>query len=142
MVSLTLPRELLERIILLLETKSMLKCRLVNREFNAIIQSSTSVQYYLTCKAAGVIDNPQSTLSYAERLEALKKREDAWRKLEPVFETTIKVDDEMLPVYELTAGNFFLCDKNQKDLYYCHLPSSPQDNPEWFRIPGHGPGQS
>ncbi|KAM6497491.1 hypothetical protein JOM56_007964 [Amanita muscaria] len=120
----------------------MLKCRLVNREFNAIIQSSTSVQYYLACKAAGVIDNPQSPLSYAERLEALRKWEDAWRKLTPVFETTIKVIDQPWTLFELTAGNYFLSDRNGKDLYYCRLPSSPQDNPQWFSIPGYGPGQS
>ncbi|KAM6497489.1 hypothetical protein JOM56_007962 [Amanita muscaria] len=122
----------------------MLKCRLVNRDFNAIIQSSTLVQYYLASKAAGVTDNPQSPLSYAERLEALTKREDAWRKLTPVFETTIKTDHPST-TYELTAGNYFVIDKNRKDLYYCHLPSSPPEdnrNPHWFRIPGHGPGQS
>ncbi|KAM6497732.1 hypothetical protein JOM56_005680 [Amanita muscaria] len=141
-ISLTLPRELMERILLLLDIKFMLKCRLVNREFHAIIQSSTLLQYYLACKASGVIDNPQSPLSYAERLEALKDREDAWRKLKPVFEMTIKANDLPSTLYELTAGNFFLGDKNRKDLYYCRLPSSPQDNPQWFRISGHGPGQS
>ncbi|KAM6504135.1 hypothetical protein JOM56_001078 [Amanita muscaria] len=141
-ISLTLPRELVEHILLLLDTRPMLKCRLVNKEFNAIIQSSTLVQYCLACKAAGVIDNPQSPLSYAERLEALKTREDAWKNLRPVFETTIKVNDQSWGLYELTAGNYFRKDKNEKDLYYCHLPSSPQDNPQWFRIPGHGPGQS
>ncbi|KIL62120.1 hypothetical protein M378DRAFT_81729, partial [Amanita muscaria Koide BX008] len=140
---LTFPRELVERILLLLDTKSILRCRLVSREFNAIIQSSTLVQYYLTCRAAGVIDNPQSPLSYAERLEALKKREEAWTKLTPVFETTItNAIDQPSTLYELTAGNYFTSDKIRKDLYYCRLPSSPQDNPEWFRIPGHGLGQS
>jgi hypothetical protein len=128
----------MEHIFLLLDTKYMLKCRLVNREFNAIIQSSTLVQYYLACKAAGVIDNPQSPLSYTERLEALKKREDAWRKLKPVFETTMDIDEGP---GESTAG-YYCLRQNQKDLYCCHLPSSPQDNPQWFRIPGHGPGQS
>ncbi|KAM6497481.1 hypothetical protein JOM56_007954 [Amanita muscaria] len=120
----------------------MLKCRLVNREFNVIIQSSTLAQYYLACKAAGVVDNPQSPFYYAGRLEALKKREDAWRKLKPGFETTIKVFDQPSTLYELTAGNYFLLDHNGKDLYYCRLPSSAQDNPQWFSIPGHGPGQS
>ncbi|KAM6498857.1 hypothetical protein JOM56_006805 [Amanita muscaria] len=116
----------------------MLKCRLVNREFNAIIQSSTLVQYCLACKAAGVVDNPQSPLSYAERLEALNKREDAWRKLEPVFEITI---DAHAGISELTAGYVF-GGKNRKDLYCSHLPSSPRDNLQSFSIPGHGPGQS
>ncbi|KAM6495009.1 hypothetical protein JOM56_009632 [Amanita muscaria] len=133
-----LPRELVERILLLLDAKSMLKCRRVNREFNAIIQSSTLVQYYLACKAAGVVDNPQSPLSYTARLEALKKREDAWRKLKPVFETTTDIDEGP---GESTAG-YYCLRQNKKDLYCCHLPSSPQDNPQWFRIPGHGPRQS
>ncbi|KIL62129.1 hypothetical protein M378DRAFT_166112 [Amanita muscaria Koide BX008] len=120
----------------------MLKCRIVNREFNAIIQSSTLLQYYLACKAAGVVDNPQSPLSFPERFEALRKREDAWRKLNPVFETTIKPIDLPSPLYELTAGNYFLSDENQKDLSYCRLPSSPQDSPQWVSIPCHGPEQS
>ncbi|KAM6497451.1 hypothetical protein JOM56_007924 [Amanita muscaria] len=139
-ISLPLPHELMEHILLLVDTKSMLKCRLVNREFNAIIQSSTLVQYSLACKAAGVINNSQSPLSYAERLEALKKREDAWKKLTPVFETTIKVIEQSSTFYELSAGNYFILDKSGKDLYYCRLPSSPQDNPQWLRIPGHDPG--
>ncbi|KAM6497469.1 hypothetical protein JOM56_007942 [Amanita muscaria] len=137
----TFPRELVERVLLLLDAKSILRCRIVSREFNAIIQSSTLVQYHLTCTAAGVIDNPQSPLSYAERLEALKKREEAWTKLTPVFETTINAIDPS-QLFELSAGNYFRSDKTQQDIYCCHLPSSPQDNPEWFRIPGHGAGQS
>ncbi|KAM6500889.1 hypothetical protein JOM56_003903 [Amanita muscaria] len=141
-ISLTLPRELVERILLLLDTKSILKSRLVNREFNAIIQSSTLVQYYLACTAAGVIDNPQSPLSYAERLEALKKREGGWRKLTPMFETTIKPIDQPSTLYELAGGSYFLTDEHRRDLYHCHLPSSPEDNPQWLRIPGHGPRQS
>ncbi|KIL62095.1 hypothetical protein M378DRAFT_13054, partial [Amanita muscaria Koide BX008] len=72
----------------------------------------------------------------------LKKREDAWRKLTPVFETTIKIIDKPSTLYELAAGNYFLIDKNRKYLYYCRLPSSPQDNPKWSPIPGHGPGQN
>ncbi|KIL62092.1 hypothetical protein M378DRAFT_804991 [Amanita muscaria Koide BX008] len=139
---LILPHELVERIFLLLDTKSVLRSRLVNREFNAIIQSSTSVQYYLACEAAGVIDNPQSPLSYGERLEALKQREDAWRKLKPAFETTIKTNDLPSALYDLSAGNLFRLDKNRKELHYCRLPSSPQDSPQWFRILGYGPSWS
>ncbi|KIL58177.1 hypothetical protein M378DRAFT_86867 [Amanita muscaria Koide BX008] len=141
-ISLAPPRELVECILLLLDTKSMLTCRLVNREFNDIIQSSTLLQYRLACTAAGVIDNPRSPLSYAERLEALLEREDAWRKLKPVFETTIKVNHQPWSIYELTGGRFFLSNNNRKDLHYCHLPSSPQDNPQWIRIPAHGPEQT
>ncbi|KAM6499883.1 hypothetical protein JOM56_005391 [Amanita muscaria] len=139
-ISLALPRELVERILLLVDTESMLTCRLVNREFNEIIQSSTLLQYFLACKAAGVTDNPQSSLSHAERLEALKKREDAWRKLKPVFEMTITVNRQSFSrVCRSAEGFFFLCDDNQKDLKYCHLSSFPQDDPRWIMMPGHGP---
>ncbi|KIL63039.1 hypothetical protein M378DRAFT_164920 [Amanita muscaria Koide BX008] len=139
MTLLTLPHELVERILLLLDTKSVLTCRLFNRQLNAIIQSSTVLQYLQACEAAGVIDNPRSPLSYAERLEALGKREDAWRKLEPVFETTIKGNHLPLTMSYFTGGAYFI---NNNDLHYCHLPSSPQDKPRWSRIPAHGPEQN
>ncbi|KIL63091.1 hypothetical protein M378DRAFT_733816 [Amanita muscaria Koide BX008] len=117
----------------------MLTCKLVNREFNEIIQSSL-LQYFLACKIAGVIDNPQPPLSYAERFEALKKREDAWRKLKPVFEMTISVNRQRFSrICRSTEGVLFLGDHNLKDLNYCHLASFPQDNSQWIKIPGHGP---
>ncbi|KAM6499998.1 hypothetical protein JOM56_005506 [Amanita muscaria] len=141
MTYLPLPRELVERTLLLLDAKSMVTCRLVNRELNEIIQS-TVLQYSLACKAAGVIDNPRSPLSYPERLEALNKWEEAWKNLKPVFKTTIKISHRpsSYPIYALTGGSYFLDDNNLKDLNYCHLPSSPQDNPQWIRIPAH-PGE-
>ncbi|KAM6499837.1 hypothetical protein JOM56_005345, partial [Amanita muscaria] len=133
-----LPRELVERILLLLDTESMLKCRLINREFNYIIQSSALLQYPLACKVAGVVDNPRSPLSCAERLEALKMREDAWRKLKPVFEMTISVKHQtVFQTCYSTEGVFFL--RDGRNLDYCHLTSFPQDKPRWIRIPGHGP---
>ncbi|KIL58188.1 hypothetical protein M378DRAFT_170914 [Amanita muscaria Koide BX008] len=135
----TLPRELVEWILLLLDTESVLTCRLVNREFNDIVQSSTLLQYSLACKAAGVIDNPQSPLSYSERLEALKKQEAAWRKLKPVFEMTIDGINQTSSICFSTEGVYFLGDDNMRDMKYCHLTSFPQDNPRWIRIPGHGP---
>ncbi|KAM6499991.1 hypothetical protein JOM56_005499 [Amanita muscaria] len=131
------PQELVERILLLLDTNSMLTCRLINREFNDIIQSSTLLQYLLACTIAGVIDNPSSPLSYGERLEALLKREEAWRTLKPVFETLIKVNHQPYSIHGLTEGTYFLDDYNRKDLHYCRLPSSPHDNPQWIRIQGH-----
>ncbi|KIL63044.1 hypothetical protein M378DRAFT_12418 [Amanita muscaria Koide BX008] len=138
--SVALPRELVEQILLLLDTKSVLTCRLVNREFNETIQSSTLLQYFLACKAAGVVDNPQSPLSYAERLEALKKREDAWRKLSPVFEMTFGVKHQTASqICRSTEGVYFLTDDNRKDLHYCHLTSFCQDSAQWIRMPGHGP---
>ncbi|KAM6499834.1 hypothetical protein JOM56_005342 [Amanita muscaria] len=138
MTLLTLPHELVERILLLLATGSVQTCRLVNRALNEIIQSSTLLQYFQACQAAGVIDNPQSPLSYPERREALEKRESAWRKLKPVFEMTISIKPQAASSRS-TEGVFFLRDDNRKDLKYCHLTSFPQDDLRWTRIPGHGP---
>ncbi|KIL63085.1 hypothetical protein M378DRAFT_733558 [Amanita muscaria Koide BX008] len=139
-ISMTLPRELVERILLLLHTRYILACRLVSKEFNEIIQSSTLLQYLLACKAAGVADNPRSPLSYAERLEALEKREDSWRKLKPVYDTTISLNRQKASAsHGSIEGVYFVRDDNQKDLNYCHLTSFPQDDPQWIRIPGHGP---
>ncbi|KAM6499877.1 hypothetical protein JOM56_005385 [Amanita muscaria] len=134
--ALTLPHELVERILLLLATESVRTCRLVNRALNEIIQSSTLLQYFQACEAAGVIDNPRSPLSYTERLEALEKREEAWRKLNPAFETTIKVDRQQCS-FSLNEGAYFLGDNHQKDSHYYHLPLSPQDDPRYIRIPRH-----
>jgi hypothetical protein len=120
----------------------MLTCRLVNRELNEIIQSSTLLRYFLACKAASVVDNPRSPLSYCERLEALKKREYAWRNLKPVFEITIEGTHSTTSESSIccsTEGVYFITDDNRKDLNYCHLFSFLQNNPRWIRIPGHGP---
>ncbi|KAM6499814.1 hypothetical protein JOM56_005322 [Amanita muscaria] len=140
MALLTLPYELMERILLLLPAEYVQICRLVNRALNETIQSSTLLQYFQACQAAGVIDNPRSSLSYAERLQALKKRAEAWRKLKPVFEMTIlDTHSPTSSICRSTEGVYFITDDNRKDLNYCHLPSFPQDNPRWIRIPGHGP---
>ncbi|KAM6499846.1 hypothetical protein JOM56_005354 [Amanita muscaria] len=139
-ISMTLPRELVERILLLLHAEYILACRLVSKEFNEIIQSSTLLQYFLVCKAAGVADNPRSPLSYAERREALEKREDAWRQLKPVFDMTISLNRQKASAsHGSIEGVYFVRDDNQKDLNYCQLTSFPQDDPRWIRIPGHRP---
>ncbi|KIL60232.1 hypothetical protein M378DRAFT_168373 [Amanita muscaria Koide BX008] len=141
MALLTLPHELVERILLLLSTKSVQTCRLVNSALNEIIQSSALLQYFQACEDAGVVDNPRSPLSYAERLEALKMREEAWRKLKPAFEMTIidSINPQTAHIYRSTEGVYFFPDDDLKAMNYCHLTSLPQDNPQWIKIPGHGP---
>ncbi|KAM6499756.1 hypothetical protein JOM56_005264 [Amanita muscaria] len=141
MALLTLPHELVERILLLLSTKSVQTCRLVNSALNEIIQSSALLQYFQACEDAGVVDNPRSPLSYAERLEVLKMREEAWRKLKPAFEMTIidSINPQTAHIYRSTEGVYFFPDDDLKAMNYCHLTSFPRDNPQWIKIPGHGP---
>ncbi|KAM6499901.1 hypothetical protein JOM56_005409 [Amanita muscaria] len=103
-ISLTLSYELVEHILLLLDTKSVLTCKFVNRELNEIIQSSILLQYFRACKAAGVIDNPRLPLSYAEGLKALEKWEDAWRMLKPVFEIPSHGHEQGRPGFSASFG--------------------------------------
>ena len=103
-----------------------------------IIRSSTRLQYRQACAAACVIDNPRCNLSYAERLQALKRRENAWVRVTPIFSKTVKVDHVTSEICGLSAGVYFLGDSNLRDMHYCRLPSSPDDDIKWVKIPGHG----
>jgi hypothetical protein len=95
MPSLFLPRELLKQILLLPDLPSILSCRLINKEFNAVIQSSTLLQYRQAGSAAGIINKPHCNLSYTEHLEAFKGRENTWVGLKPMFTKTGKVNHTM-----------------------------------------------
>ncbi|KIL63024.1 hypothetical protein M378DRAFT_164907 [Amanita muscaria Koide BX008] len=104
---------------------------------------SILLQYFLACKAAGVIDNPRSPLSYAERLEALEKREDARRKLKPVFERTINANRRIAAIPRMTEGTFFLHDNNLKDFIFPRPFKTIRDVPFQVINPEQGwPGSS
>ena len=136
---LLLPRELLEQILLQLDPQSLKTCALLSREFNTFIRSSITLQYLIACHAAGVLDNPRCILPYAERYEALLKREKAWSRLQPVFTKTFDVTHGPSSIYDLTAGVYLLGNTNYRDLHYCVLPSTPNDVPQWIALHACGP---
>ncbi|KAF8344628.1 hypothetical protein F5887DRAFT_969911 [Amanita rubescens] len=136
-----LPHELIEQILLKLDPKDIRNCKLISSQFNDFICSSIVLQYLLACQVAGVIDNPHSNLSYADRYDRLLKREKAWSSLQPVFTTTFDATNEPSSIYDLTAGTFLLGDVNYRDLHYCTLPSTPDDIPQWITLNAHGPNR-
>ncbi|KAF8329211.1 hypothetical protein F5887DRAFT_1111444 [Amanita rubescens] len=137
---LALPLDLREQILLQLDGQDIRTCTLLSKEFNIFIRSSIVLQYLIACHAAGVVDNPYCKLSYAERYEALSKREEAWRMFLPVFTRKFDVPNELrFGIHKLNAGVYLLGDSNGRDLRYCTLPSTPDEVPQWATIHGHGP---
>jgi len=136
---LALPLDLLEQILLRLDAQDIRTCALLSKEFNIFIRSSIVLQHLIACHAAGVVDNPHCKLSYAERYEALSKREKAWCRFQPVFKKTFDVPNEpCFGIHKLSGGIYLLGDSNRQDLRYCTLPSTPDEVPQWATIRGHG----
>ncbi len=126
--------------VLRLDTQDIRTCTLLSKEFNIFIRSSIVLQYLIACHAAGVVDNPRCKLSYAERYEALLKREKAWCRFQPVFGETFAVPNEpRFDIHKLSEGVYLLGDSNRRDLRCCTLPSTPDEVPQWATIHGHGP---
>jgi hypothetical protein len=80
----TLPTELIIDILSCLSLHDLTSCR-VNRHLNSIINSSERLQHKIDTAVAGVVDNPNSTLSLLERRDALARRQrtTSERKLFP-----------------------------------------------------------
>lgn len=64
-------------------------CVQVCRLFGSIIQDNAVLQYKIELVVAGMDDGPPSTLGPAERLQMLKRHQEAWRTLGFSDETTI-----------------------------------------------------
>lgn len=88
------------------------------------------------------MDNSHCKLSYPERHEALLKRENAWRTLQPVFTKTFDVLHVPSSFYDLTSGVYCSGDVGRQDVHYCSLPSRPEDILQWNTIYGHGPNRN
>ena len=138
---LALPYDLLERILLYLDAQDVGRCTLVPRQINNFVPSSVILRYRLACHAAGVVDNPCRNLSFAERYEALIKREKAWSTFQPAFIKTFHDAYKASSiVYNLTSGVYLYGDGWGRNLWhYCFLPSTPDDVLRWTTIPSHAP---
>ncbi|KAF8625449.1 hypothetical protein AX17_006850 [Amanita inopinata Kibby_2008] len=136
---LSLPQELVAKTLLQLDIPGIKNCKLVNKELKGIIDASTVIRYLFACEAAGVIDNPHTKASYAERLATLEKHEEAWASLCPTFTSTIRVEHPSSGIYDLTGGICLLGDDNAQDLHYCALPSTQDDEVKWRKMKVCGP---
>jgi F-box domain len=98
------PVELVIDILLHLSLHDLTTCRRVNRTLNSIINDSQAIQHLIDTVVAGVVDNPNSTLSLSERRAALARRQKAW--------------DTGTPQCITTGKNSDLPDVNQSGLYF------------------------
>ncbi|KAF8627030.1 hypothetical protein AX15_004565 [Amanita polypyramis BW_CC] len=136
---LALPHDMLERILLYLDAEDVRKCTLVSMQINRFIRSSVILRYRLACYVAGVVDNPYCTLSFAERYDALMKREKAWCRFQPAFIKSFDDAHEPFPICNLTSGVYLYGDNEGHNLHCCFLPSTPDDVLQWITIPSHAP---
>jgi hypothetical protein len=79
----TLPTELIIDILSCLALHDLTSCHRVNRHLNDIINSSERLQHKIDTAVAGVVDNPNSTLSLLERRDAFARRQKAWDTCQP-----------------------------------------------------------
>jgi hypothetical protein len=135
--------ELIIQILQLLPPNEILSARLLSHNFNSTIQESVLLRYLVEAFAAGVEDNPYCTLSTADRLAALRKRENAWMALSPTFlaeyatpnghQDTIEPGRLIGNIYA-QSGKQYATEDHPNFLDYMHLPTSPDDRPQWKRI--------
>ncbi len=77
------PEELVVKIFSSLPVPDLISCRRVNRYLNGIIDSSKQLQHRIDTAVAGVLDNPNLSLSLLERRDALARRQEAWDTFRP-----------------------------------------------------------
>ena len=103
-----LPLEVIDAILSHVEPRQLLDVRLCCRGLNAAVQRSPLAQYRLECFASGVEDDLDFGLSYMERLELIRRREERWRTLSPKNRVDINVPFKTSGVYDFTGGVFVL----------------------------------
>ncbi|PFH47233.1 hypothetical protein AMATHDRAFT_68200 [Amanita thiersii Skay4041] len=117
---LALPSELLHEIFRCLTPRDLLRCCLVCRCFNLMINNSEFL-YNIELGKHGMVDAGRISVPYVERLQAIKDRHQAWRSLE--WKNVAKVDVAgPCTAYELVAGVF--AKTSGRDLFLSWLPSS------------------
>ncbi|KAF7353791.1 F-box domain-containing protein [Mycena venus] len=136
---LDLPSEILVLILYYLDLPSLIACLATNRRVKSIIDGSSFLQYRMAAQAACVEDNPcgDTTMTSAQRLVALQKRQRAFAELLPSSIRTIPVDnasDILSTFYMLSGGIFAYRDSSMKALRWISLSSNERQSPVWQRL--------
>jgi F-box-like len=134
MTLLDLPNELIVQILSYLARKDLISCQLSNTALYTVINASVLLQFQIALSTFKATDNPSSSLSLSERLQALKGSENAWTFLRKDFNRRIAVNFEVSGIYDLNGGVFLLGNVSQAALHYIKLPSSIEDDIEWKKI--------
>ncbi|KAJ8475000.1 hypothetical protein ONZ51_g6826 [Trametes cubensis] len=100
-----LPGELLFEILKFLDTKHLLRCRLICKDLEAAIKDSLQLQYKIELEAEGLVDGVGCPLPVAERYKLLMERRKRWRYLAWWQATTFPAPASC-QAYELVDGVF------------------------------------
>ncbi|KAL5478455.1 hypothetical protein ACEPAI_2639 [Sanghuangporus weigelae] len=100
-----LPTELLVKIILELDWRSVLRLQLVNSAFNEIVTTHLAVQYHIELGISGMVDGPPipyAPFSTDERLRRLRVYQSRWKHFD--FKRAQTVRKVTGSVWELASG--------------------------------------
>ncbi|KAJ6497106.1 hypothetical protein C8R47DRAFT_333319 [Mycena vitilis] len=130
-----LPSEILILILYNLDFPGLVSCTATNRRVKSIIDSSALLQYRLAAQIACVEDNAGNTsMTSAQRLSALDKRQTAFAELIPTSVRTIQMDEfPILNVYALSGGIFVMTEADRRALRWTPL-ASDEPTPVWERL--------
>ncbi|KAJ8480804.1 hypothetical protein ONZ45_g15519 [Pleurotus djamor] len=142
---LSLPTEILIRILLHVPARHLLTCTQLNRYISNIIKDAAILQYTIEAYFAGaqVLDGSDydklTKSSLADRLDRLKKREAAWRSFRPDFRERIEVPHVASGIYDLSGCIYLLGESGDSRstttaLRYLTLPEHMFDEAKWQRI--------
>ncbi|TFY70926.1 hypothetical protein EVG20_g2079 [Dentipellis fragilis] len=117
---LSIPPEIIHRILEYLDDHSLVVCQQVCHKFRSIVRRSSALQYQLQLAASGAHDGPKGPLSAAERLDTLRRYNDAWRQFEWTKSTSERISAGGL--YEL-YGNVLAQSLERHRITFKQLPS-------------------
>jgi hypothetical protein len=132
---LSLPPELLLRILSFLPARDITQCVKLCRSLWSLFRNSSTLKYIQECDLSGVEDNPDSLLSHAEKLRMLRNREHSWANCRPDFSKMAPAVDFSLGYsYDLAGHNgvYTMGVSTRDKLKYFRLPSKPDDVMEWL----------
>ncbi|KAG0704338.1 hypothetical protein DFH29DRAFT_801932 [Suillus ampliporus] len=115
----SLPVELILKILSALDWRTLLVCREVCSFFRSIVEEN-SAQYDIELAVSGMMDGPPSPLTASERLALLKERNVAWESLRWVESKDIQMMQG--DIWELYGG-VFAQSSTPDVLHFRQLPS-------------------
>lgn len=134
-VLLTLPPELLLKVIHLLPTSDVQHLQLTCKHLRSIVEFSGFHTYAKQLHLSGVHDDFPPGFSYFERLKALKQRDENWASLRPRSIARMNIPFHASGIYDLTGGVFLLGYKGDtpsststRGFHYTMLPTIDSDS--------------
>ncbi|PCH37773.1 hypothetical protein WOLCODRAFT_161036 [Wolfiporia cocos MD-104 SS10] len=115
-----LPSDVIAQILSHLDTRTLLRCRSVSRQFRMMVDETAEQQYKIELTVAGMEDGPISMLGSSDRLKLLREHQKAWETLDYKRQDVVP----MLAgeVWELYGGVLAQA-QGGRTLCFCQLPS-------------------